>query len=52
MIWRLLPLPVLLLTGMCATMQPYASCDTARIAAQLATTAMARICPMSVRAIE
>lgn len=52
MIRRLLTLPMLLLTGMCATMQPYVSCETARIAAQLASTAMAGICPMSVRAIE
>lgn len=49
MIRRLLPVPVLLLTGMCATIQPYASCDTARIAAQLATAAMARICPIAAR---
>lgn len=42
---RLILLPMLLLSG-CTTMQPYASCDTARIAAHLATAAMARICPM------
>lgn len=41
-------LPLLLLTG-CTTMHPYATCDTARIAAQLATAAMAQICPMVVR---
>lgn len=41
-------IPLILLTG-CTTMQPYATCDTARVAAQLATAAMARICPMVVR---
>lgn len=46
MIRRLIPLACLAL-GMCATLQPYASCDTARIAAQLATAAMARICPFT-----
>lgn len=46
---RLAPLACLLL-GMCATVPM--NCDTARVAAQLATAAMARICPMSVRAIE
>lgn len=51
MIRRLAPAACLALS-MCATIQPYASCDTARIAAQLATVAMARICPMKVRAIE
>lgn len=45
---RFLPLPLLLLTGMCATMQPYANCDTARAAARLATAAMARICPITI----
>jgi hypothetical protein len=43
---RFTALPMILLTGMCATMQPYATCDTARAAAMLATAAMARICPM------
>lgn len=46
MIRRLLTLPAILLTGMCATVQPYANCDTARIAAQIATAAMAQICPI------
>lgn len=44
----LILLAALALTG-CTTMQPYATCDTARVAAQLATAAMARICPMMVR---
>jgi len=39
-------LPLLLLSG-CATVQPYATCETARVAAMLATAAVARICPMS-----
>lgn len=43
---RLLPLTLLLLTG-CA--HNIATCDNARAAAQLATVAMARICPMAVR---
>lgn len=40
---------VVALLPACTTIQPYATCDTARIAAQLATAAMARICPMEVR---
>ncbi|WP_341896429.1 hypothetical protein [Sphingobium sp. YR657] len=44
---RFLPLPALLMLGMCATVQPYANCDTARMAARLATAAMARICPIT-----
>lgn len=32
--------------------QSLATCDNARAAAMLATAAMARICPMTVRAIE
>lgn len=43
---RLVPLMCLML-GMCATVP--VSCDTARVAAQLATAAMARMCPMTVR---
>ena len=42
-------LPLLMLTG-CTTMQPYASCDTARIAARLAMVAVARICPITITA--
>ena len=45
---RALPL-LLLLTGCTHSL---ANCDSARVAAQLATAAMARICPMTVRAIE
>ena len=41
---RLLPLALLLLTG-CA--HNLANCDNARAAAQLATLAMARICPIA-----
>lgn len=41
---RLAPLACLLL-GMCATVPM--NCDTARVAAQLATAAMARICPIA-----
>lgn len=36
----------LLALGMCSTL-PGASCESARVAAQLATIAMARICPIS-----
>lgn len=43
---RFAMLPLLLITGMCATVQPYATCDTARIAAQIATAAVTRICPI------
>jgi hypothetical protein len=43
-LWGLLAIAYILLTG-CATVQPYANCQTARAAAQLATAAMARICP-------
>ncbi len=43
---RLLPLTLLLLTG-CA--HNLATCDNARAAAQFATVAMTRVCPMVVR---
>lgn len=39
----------LLLSG---CVQSLATCDNARIAAQVATAAMARICPMTVRAVD
>ena len=43
---RLAPLALLLLTG-CA--HNLATCDNARAVAQLATVAMARVCPIVVR---
>jgi hypothetical protein len=46
-IWGLIAIAYIMLTG-CATVQPYANCQTARAAAELATAAMARICPMEV----
>jgi len=50
-LWGVVAIAFIMLTG-CATVQPYATCDNARIAARVATAAMARICPMAVRAIE
>jgi hypothetical protein len=44
MVTRLLPL--LLLLGGCTTVQSYATCDNARIAAEVAQRAVARICPI------
>lgn len=43
---RLAPIALLML-GMCATVPM--NCDTARVAAQLATAAMARIRPIQIR---
>lgn len=45
MVIRLLPM-LLLLTG-CATARSYATCDNARIAAEVAQRAVARICPIT-----
>lgn len=42
-------LPLLALTGMCSTMQPYATCDNARIAAQMAQRTVDRFCPIEAR---
>lgn len=45
MVTRILPL-LLLLTG-CTTARSYATCDNARVAAELAQRAVARICPIT-----
>lgn len=43
---RLLPLPALLLVGMCATAQPYLTCPNAQRAVIYAQTVVDRVCPM------
>ena len=46
---RLTALPALLLLGMCATAQTYATCPNAHRALVLAETAVARVCPIEPR---